>query len=224
MRRVAITASIAVLAAWSSLGTAVQAQTPQPPDRRVEQVVRSSTLPKVTVRVEPALPYLGRVEFDVNGRARVEQFFFAEVTDGTLGRTLVVHFEHFLPSNEFTFEYPTLRMITIGKRDYLHQTWAMPGLGLLQRPAVSELLATRGIRVEPDWFLNRYARVVDAAKKHELLIFYLEPARSAAVPFATLAAAGADPSGVPQGSGPWIDVARGVADRALRAFSVSDED
>jgi hypothetical protein len=206
------------------LGTAaMRAQAPQPPDRRVEQTVRSSTLPQVAVRVDPALPYLGRVEFEVDGRARVEQFFFAEITDGTLGRTLVVHFEHFLPSNDFTFGYPALRMITIGKHDYLHQTWAMAGLGLLERPAVSELLTTRGVRVEPNWFLNRYARVVDAAKKHELLIFYLEPARSAPVPFAALATA-AHPSGVPQDGGPWSDVARGVADRALRAFSVSDED
>lgn len=173
---------------------------PQPSERRVEQTVRSSTLPRVAVRVDPALPYLGRVEFDVNGRARAEQFFFAEITDGTLGRTLVVHFEHFLPSNDFTFEYPTLRMVTLGKHDYLHQTWAMAGRGLLERPAVSELLTRRGVRVEPDWFLNRYARVVDAARKHELLIFYLEPARSAPVPFATLAAM-ADPFGVPKDGG-----------------------
>ena len=223
MHRVAMTASIAAIAAFCLGGTAIRAQAPPPPDRRVEQTVRSAALPRVAVRVDPALPYLGRVEFDVNGRARVEQFLFAEITDGTLGRTLVVHFEHFLPSNDFTFEYPALRMVTIGKHDYLHQTWAMEGLGLLQRPAVSELLTTRGVRVEADWFLNRFARVVDAAKKHELLIFYLEPARSAPVPFATLAAA-AHPSGVPQDGGAWTDVARGVADRALRAFSVSDED
>ena len=189
----------------------------------MEQIVRSSTLPAIAVRVDPALPYLGRVEFEVNGRARAEQFYFGEITGGKLARTVIVHFEHFLESNDLTFNYPAFRMIAVGKHDYLHQSWPIAGLGLFENASVAELLKARGVQIDPDWLVNRYARVVDAARKHELLLFYLEPGTSATVPFKMLEAE-AHPSGVPQKPGAWATIAAGLADRAMRAFTVIEED
>ena len=78
--------------------------------RRIEQAIHSDTLPRVSVTVDPVLGYLGQLELDVGGRAKAEQHLFGELREGRLARAVIVHFEHFLPANTHTFEYPRLRI------------------------------------------------------------------------------------------------------------------
>jgi hypothetical protein len=190
--------------------------------RQEGQVVQSALNPAITVRVDPSLPFLGRTELDIRGQARAEQFYFADVKDGKLGRTVIVHFEHFLPTNDRTFGYPTFRMVRLGAHDYLHQTWPVADFGMFAYEPVKEMLAARGITAERGWLVNRYARVVDDAQKHELLLFYLEPGSSAPVALEGLAAV-AEPTGVPLQPGQWATIAAGLAERARAAISVEDK-
>ncbi len=146
----------------------------------------------------------------------------SEVSNGKLGRTVVVHFEHFLPTNDLTFNYPTFRMARLGQHQYLHQTWPMGDFEMFGLEPVKTMLAARGIEAERGWLVNRYARVVDEARKHEILLFYLEPASSSPVAIETLEKE-AHPSGVPQTPGQWMTVATALAERARKAITVEDE-
>lgn len=193
------------------------------PQRTVEQRVHSAANPALTVRVDPSLPYLGRVELDVRGVAVAEQFYFAKIAGGKLGPTVVVHFEHFLPDNDRTFGYPTFRMTTLGSHEYLHQQWPAAEFEMFGLEPVKQMLASRGVTAEASWLINRYARVVDEAGKHELLLFYLEPGSASPVPIETLAAE-AHPSGVPQTAGAWMTVATGLAERAQKLITVQDRE
>lgn len=183
--------------------------------RRVEQTIRSDTLPRVSVTVDPSLGYLGRLELDVGGRARAEQHLFGEIVEGRLGRALIVHFEHFLPGNDHTFDYPRLRMARLGGHEFLHQTWPLPDWDLFRLPEMVRFLAQRGIEAETDWIVSRYVRVVSEDRKHEFIIFYLEPGRGLPMPVADLRADG-------RARARWPEIERGLIDRAEAAFEVAD--
>lgn len=183
--------------------------------RRVEQTIHSDRLPRVSVTVDPELGYLGRIDLDVGGRARAEQHLFGKVTGGRLARAVIVHFEHFLPDNPHTFEYPRLRMIRLGRHEFLHQTWPLPDWELFRLPEMVNFLAQRGIEAGTDWIVSRYVRVVSEDRKHEFIIFYMEAGTSLHPPVADLR-----PEGPARSQWPAIEA--GLIERAAAAFEVRD--
>jgi hypothetical protein len=147
----------------------------QDPGRKITQVVSSTTNPKMQIEVDSNLSFLGRIESNVDTIGKFEEFIFSEIKDGKPGRTLILHFEYFLPENKLHFIYPRFRMAKIGNYEYLHQIWFVRNFDLMAIKEVSGLFQSKGLPVEPDWLVNRYVRAVDQDKKHELIIFYLEP-------------------------------------------------
>ncbi len=150
--------------------------------RSVDQnVLQSRAQPDIRIRVAPYLVYLGRADFKVRDVAEGEAHVFAESEGGKLRRVLLVDFEHFHPANDQTFEYPRLTMVKLGGEEYLHQTWALADLEWFHMPEMRELFAGLHLTAEPSWVMDRYVRAVDAAKKHEIIIVYLE-AKSVSAP------------------------------------------
>lgn len=137
-------------------------------------VLRSTELPDIRIHVAPELTYLGRFNFKVRDVAEGEAHVFGESKDGRLHRVLLVDFEHFYPSNDHTFDYPRLTMARLGKEEYLHQTWALANVEWFQVPEMRSFLEAHHRTAEPGWVMDRYVRAVDSAKKHEIIIFYLE--------------------------------------------------
>ena len=183
--------------------------------RRIEQTVHSDTLPRVSVSIDPALGYLGRIDLDVGGRARAEQHLFGELRGGRLARAVIVHFEHFLPDNTHTFEYPRFRMVRLGRHEFLHQTWPLPDWELFRLPEMVRFLAGRGIEAGTDWIVSRYVRVVSDDRKHEFILFYVEAGASLPVPVADLR-----PGGPAREK--WPAIEQGLIERADAAFDVRD--
>jgi hypothetical protein len=201
--------AVAVLIVHAALASPLDAQ------RRFEQTIHSDTLPRVSVSVDPALGYLGRIDLDVDGRARAEQHLFGELRNGRLARAVIVHFEHFLPGNAHTFEYPRLRMTRLGSHEFLHQTWPLPDWDLFRLPEMVRFLTGRGIEAGTDWIVSRYVRVVSEDRKHEFIIFYMEAGTSLPVPVAELRPGG-------RARGEWPAIEQGLIGRAAAAFDVRD--
>jgi hypothetical protein len=201
--------ALALLLLAASAAPALHAQ------RSVAQTLRSDTLPRVEVDVDPALTYLGRVDLDVQGKARAEQHWFAEHRGGRIVRAVIVHFEHFLPTNDHTFDYPRLRMARLGRHEFLHQTWPLVDWELFRFPEVRALLARHGLEPEADWLSDRHVRVVDEAKKHELILFYVEPESALDVAVEELRPGG-------RARARWPAVEAALAERARRAYRVRD--
>ncbi|MEO8177134.1 MAG: hypothetical protein ABI626_10810 [Sphingomicrobium sp.] len=143
------------------------------PSRGVVQTVTSTALPRLTVRVDPSLHYIGRGEgVAMQETARYERFLFGEVKHGKLLRAAIVHFEEMIPGKDGgAFNYPRFRMATVGGEEYLHQIWPMPTNDVLNGEDLRALLTAGGIKAEGAWLVGRYARAVDAANQHEILIF-----------------------------------------------------
>jgi hypothetical protein len=139
------------------------------------QIVVSNKNPAIHIKVDTSLHYIGTIESNVDSTAKFQEFVFGNIENGHLGRTFIVHFEHFLTSNFLTFNYPRFRMAIIGKYEYLHQIWYLKDPEIFKIKELSALLNEKGLLVEPEWLMNRYVRVVDRNSKNELILFYLEP-------------------------------------------------
>jgi hypothetical protein len=182
-------------------------------ERSVIQRIISRSLPQVSIQVSPELGYLGQFSMDVNRQAQAEQYYFAQICRGRLGKTFIIHFEHFYPDNQHWFDYPRLRMVQMGGFDFLHQTWPLAHFELFDLPEVKSFFDGLGIQTEPGWLVNRYVTVVGEAKKHELILFYLEPGSQAAVPLEDL-----QPDGKARAD--WPEIEQGLIERANVVFQL----
>lgn len=205
---------------WSPTVTALAmvslAAAPGLSQRRVVQSVVSDSHPRMSVHVASEFAFLGRAVFPVGTVGEAEQFIFADTAGGAIRRAVIVHFEHFLPSNSRTFDYPRLEMATLGRHEYLRQTWALRRFAGFAEPAVRRLLVAAGLRADTAWVMDRHVRAVDPERKREVILFYLE---SSTLHRGLRFGGAPDPPPPPT---PPDSILRAVRDRAGRAFAVVD--
>jgi hypothetical protein len=198
------------------LTSAACATSPGTPIRSVEQVVRSTAQPRITVTVAPELSYIGHIrDSAMSGRAVYDQYIFSEVSGGQLGRTFIVHFESAVPGTDFTFDYPRHTMVRIGQHEYLQQSWPIEDWRLFQSDPMTKLLRKHAVTAPSRWLVNRYVRAVGKDKRAEIILFYLEPAGElpAAVPDLGLGGPRRDL---------WEPIAAALATRARSVFALKD--
>ena len=152
----------------------------------------------------------------MNGRARTEQFFFAESGDGQVRRMFIVHFEGAAPGVDLKFRYPRLRMEILGGEEYLHQSFPEEELDLLAARPVADLLAGAKLRIARRWLVDRYVRAVDPELRNEVILFYLEPAGELPAPVEDLGLAG-------KSRALWEPIDRDLSKRARAAFEIVGE-
>ena len=70
--------------------------------REIKQIVISEQHPNIQIEVDPVLTYVGNVTFNVDTIGVAEEYIFSDIRDGKMKRTLIVHFEHFLPANDLS--------------------------------------------------------------------------------------------------------------------------
>jgi len=156
----------------------------------------SKTLPDIAIRLPESLTYVGQTVFTLGQEAQVDRHHFLDTdADGNIRRLIILHFESFLPTSEQTFNYrvpnpanqagPDYRFspaaVQLGAHEYIHNTWffdaaanirANPGKELAR---TAQLLDDHGYALPGELQMSRYVRVVDAERKSELILFYIEP-------------------------------------------------
>ncbi len=149
-------------------------------------------------------------------RAETEQFFFAESRDGRIRRMVVVHFEGIVPGVDFKFRYPRIRMETLGGKEYLHQSFPEEDWELFSTKPVADLLARWRLEAPKRWLVDRYVRAVDPELRHEVILFYLEPAAELPAPVDDLRLAG-------KSRALWEPIDKALTIRARSAFEILDK-
>ena len=186
------------------------------PVRTVEQAVRSSADPRLLVSIVPELAYIGHLGGSaMGGKAEYEQYVFSEVSEGRLGRTFIVHFEHAVPGVDFSFNYPRHTMVRLGKHEYLQQSWPIEKWPLFESPEMKKLLAKISASAPQRWLVNRYVRAIGKEKRSEIILFYLEPAGDLPAAVEDLGLGGARRD-------LWEPIQRALAERANAVFEVRD--
>ncbi|MCB9423244.1 MAG: hypothetical protein H6667_25835 [Ardenticatenaceae bacterium] len=156
----------------------------------------SEALPEISIRLPETMTYVGQTDFVLKEKARIDRHHFLEtdVAD-TFSRLVILHFEHFLPTNDsiITYRPPepprhagpnyrfTLEPVRLGKHDYIHNTWFFDAaMAVHDEPdkelaQTARLLQQNGYILPDEIRLSRYVRILDATRKSELILFYMEP-------------------------------------------------
>jgi hypothetical protein len=152
----------------------------------VQRVLRghtlvSDSLPAAELTVEGDLPYVGAQVVNLSGNALAEQHLFAHSADGhIIDRFLWLQFEHFLPTNTFTYDYRPVRTTEFGGLQFIHDATAYPDYHItLVAPgsdgaAIAALAAGRSLTFPTRTIRVRMFHLPTADRRNELMIIYGE--------------------------------------------------
>ncbi len=154
------------------------------PARAVDaNLLVSTALPAIAVRVDPSLAYVDRLQFVLYDVAQVDLFLFVQAEGARAVGALTVQFEGYLPHVDATYAYPETATVVLGAHTYASDVTGIDLPAFLEQHPGSEaahLAAAarrRNLILAETVTAVRFARVVDAAGRHELLITYLEEVR-----------------------------------------------
>ena len=150
------------------------------PLRRIEgDTLVSTDRPPMRIRVDRTMPILRSTELVIKGIAHAERHYFVEARDGEVRRMLVAQFEGFLDDNDETYRYPLPDPVEMGG-----ETWgswifcySLADGSAPETKDTVEVMGRHGLTLDDELVMARYARIVDAEARHEVLLFYTEPLR-----------------------------------------------
>ena len=146
----------------------------------VNHTIVSVAFPAVEIKVDPAFPFAGALGFELKEIAFVERFVFADWQASETRRLFIVQFEDVLPNVDFTYKYGITDLVNLGRHAYSHSVWvysnaesvrADPGA---ESDQTTRFLQDHGYDVMEERAMSRFARIIDDACRHEIIIFYEE--------------------------------------------------
>ncbi len=163
--------------------SALAQYTEKRPARSVKgQLLSSDNLPPLRVKFKKPFKFVGSQSFVLYEKAQVEQFFFIETDErGRIERMYMTQFEGSLPNAGATYNYPATQTVTLGKEMYVVNAEVISNVSaaLKQNPQsdiarAASFLENKGFRVGEEITFQRFVRVVDEAKQHEIILLYVE--------------------------------------------------
>ena len=152
-----------------------------PRPRHVDGNILSSTaMPPIRIKVDDAFQYAGALHFILYDVAHVDVFLFMVAEQDHIHRLLIVQFEGYLDDNSYTYDYPITQTIALGEHVYLTDAAAVNLPSIIQQRPDSEIarivtfLRDKGYRMADDVIYQRFVRLVDEARRNEILLFYGE--------------------------------------------------
>jgi len=195
----------------------------EPPERGFENgVFTSERFPLIRMKVDPAFTYIGSVTFELKSIALVDRHIFVDADGERINRMIVLQFEGFLDNNDHTYLWGVTNPISLGEHDYKHNTFFFDtSRAIAENPGAETdhtvaFLERERYQLASEQMVSRFARVVDAARRHELIIFYHE---NVVATGHSLAEISEDGGILPQ----HIAIAEALTRRSLKSFSVLDD-
>lgn len=222
MKRMILISKRTILISVALLALLAPAAAQQKPVRRVEgRTLVSSALPPVRLKFGTEFKYVGTQSFVLYDTAEVEQYFFVDAEGGRIRRMFMVQFEGSRPSSTHTYDYQIKDTLKLGGLAFMYDT------NVANVPAfrkqypdsdaarAADFLEGKGYQMEgEDIVYQRYVRVVDEAKRNELLVVYYESLEGTGFTAADLSASGSAAAYRER-------LFREVQQRALKGFKVS---
>jgi hypothetical protein len=137
-------------------------------------------MPALEIAVDPAFEYVGILSFILKEIALVERVIFVDRQSSQPTRLFIVQFEGLLDGVDSSYTYPTTNPIRLGNHDYQHGVYIYSnGESVREAPGAesdrtTQYLQDRGYVHDDGLAMSRFARIVDEARKHEVIIFYQE--------------------------------------------------
>jgi hypothetical protein len=185
-----------------------------------DQIFISTDKPALRLKVDPALRYVGNVEFDLKGIAQVDRHVWVEAGDDRLiRRMLILQFEGFLDNNPHTYTYRLINPIRLGGELYGHNNYAFSVAANIAEAPEAEtahtlrLLTIKGYQLLDEQMTSRFARIIDLERRNELIIFYHQNIRDTGLTLAQISTDG-------EISSQYADVKSALTRRSLESFEI----
>ncbi|HEY0376515.1 MAG TPA: hypothetical protein VGC87_06115 [Pyrinomonadaceae bacterium] len=210
-----------ILIAAALLALAAPAAAQQPPRRVEGRTLVSNALPPVRLKFGKDFKYVGTQSFVLYDTAQVEQHFFVDAHGGSIRRMFMVQFEGSLPASTHSYDYQIKDTVKLGGLDFMYDTNAANVPAFRKQYPDSDaaraaaFLEGKGYQMEgEDIVYQRYVRVVDEARRNEMLVIYYESLKGTGLTAADLSAGG-------RAAAERGRLFGGVRQRALKGFKVS---
>ena len=187
--------------------------------RVIDHTIFSDALPALEIMVDPAFEFVGILSFILKDIAWVERVIFADRQSTDTTRLFIVQFEGILDGVDFTYKYQTTSPITLGKYDYQHGVYMYSNAESVRESPGAEsdrttqFLQERGYIHDDGLAMSRFARIVDDAHRHEIIIFYQETLSSLGLSLESHARITPEAQQA---------LAKSLTERSLRNFQVTD--
>ena len=181
-RRTMIVAAICfVLLSTAFAQTAVEGN-PNALRHLKDRTIVSEKFPKVQLTIGRGFLFVGKQQVNLHGNAEAEQYVFARPDRENIAKQFfLIQFEHFLPTNNFTYDYASMPTTQIGNLPVNYDVKSLHDLGALMLEdkgsdgaAMVELLAKRHISLPHNTAMVRMFHVPSADRRTELMIIYGE--------------------------------------------------
>lgn len=210
-----------IMTAASAQAASGQTTVPPQPARSVQNnVLISSALPQTRVQVAEEFAYLGKFEFTLKAMAYGERHVFVDEHEGKVQRLFIFQFEGFLPDNANTYNYDFSQAEAMAGYRVRHNTWAYSneqsqrespqGEGAL----TAQFIRSKGLELEDELMMSRFVLVVDEARRHELILFYLENASATGYRIASFY------DGQDTPTPHWQEISEGLEARSRASFKI----
>jgi len=168
-------------------GASQQQQTRQVKD----QILTSTYLPPIRIKFGDDFKPVGTQVFVLYERAQVQQYFFVDADTQTriIKRMYWVQFEGYLTGVNAKYDYPANETVTIAGQTYLVNAESVPNIWeVVRRMPQSDVergikfLQSKGYRMNEAVRYQRFVRLVDEAKRNEMILTYIEDASASSDP------------------------------------------
>lgn len=203
------------------------------------RVLVSSDLPAIRISISEEFEYAGRVSFPIRDVAAGERIVFVDVDETRLlpgmrrflpesrhvERLIIAQFEGFLPGVDDHYRYDFSNALEIGGHRFRQNTYAYSNAeAAAENPTgeaalTVEMLRARGYVIEDEWMMSRLVAVPDEARRHELILSYVEMV--APTGHGVEAFYGQRPdTGEWYETDVWKQISEGLSRRAMDAFEI----
>lgn len=146
------------------------------------RTIFSEESPRAEISVQKGFRFVGTQRVNLYGNAEAEQYLFAKSgPDNIVERFYWVQFEHFLPTNNRTYNYDSTRTTQIGDLQFLYNVGSWPdyaaaiaGDPASDGAAIERLLAKRHLSFPQRAVHVRMFHLPTADHRTELMIIYGE--------------------------------------------------
>jgi hypothetical protein len=198
-----------------------QANSVHQPTRTVKgQILTSTEMPVVRLEFAKDFKYAGGHVFILYDVARAEQHFFVDADQaGLVKRLYWAQFEGYLPDNNHTYKYKATKTVKLGGLDFIADAYARnikanPGRPDSDGSRARAFLESKGYRLASDEVLSqRLVHLIDEAKRHELMIIYMEDLSGTGLTANDLA-----PNG--RAAAQWEEISSALLNRATKGMKV----
>jgi hypothetical protein len=156
--------------------------TPQTQRQVQDQMLTSNELPAAAFTFSEDYRYVGGQVVNLYGNADAEQHLFVKASrEGAVEKFYWIQFEHFLPSNTYTYDYPADRTADFGILRFVYDIKSFSDYDAMQADdprsdgaAIRKLLARHNLAFPKKAARVRMFHLPTADRRTELMIIYGE--------------------------------------------------